>query len=129
MTIKEENLSTLEVELPVRTEDDNLIAVVLQDTITEIIPERDLRIWIDLEIDPERILRNHIMDPETHLRNIIDPGMCHHGPRTLIIISLGIRFPDTIKIHLIDQEVQVLILDQGETIVMFSVSIVWNTDT
>ncbi len=126
MTIKEDNLSILEVELPAKAEEENLITAVLQDIIIEVILERDLRIWIDLEIDPGRILRNHIMDPESHLRNVIDPGMCHHSPRTLIIISLGIRFPDTIEIHLINQEDQVLILDQGETIVVFSVSIVWD---
>ncbi len=129
MTIKEENLSALEVELPVAAEEDHSIEAILQDSILEVILERDLKTQIDLKIDSGRIPRNLIIDLENNLKNIIDSGMCHHDPRTLITIHLEISFPEFIKIHLINQEVQVLILDQGETIVMFSVSIVWNTDT
>ncbi len=129
MIIKEENLSALEVELPVKAEEDNSIEVILQDIVIEIIPERDLRTQIDSEFDPERILWNHIMDPENNLNVIeIDPEMCHHDLRTLIIIGLEISFPDSIRIHIINPEVQVLIPDQGETIVAFNVSIVWDTD-
>ncbi len=36
MTIKEENLITLEVKLPVKVEEDNSIKVVLQDIVIEV---------------------------------------------------------------------------------------------
>ncbi len=102
MTIQQENLSILEVELPVAAEEDHSIKAILQDSVLEVILERDLRIRIDLKIDPGIIPRNHIIDPESNLRNVIDLGTCHHDPKNLIIICLGISFPEIVKIYLID---------------------------
>ncbi|MCP3682072.1 MAG: hypothetical protein GY861_05215 [bacterium] len=117
-----------------------MIEAILQDFVLEVILERDLKTQIDLKIDPGIIPRNHIINPEiipksliinqeNNLKNIINSGMCHHDPRTLITIHLEISFPEFIEIHLINPEVQVLIPDQGGTVVIFSVSIVWNMDT
>ncbi len=120
MTIKIENMSAPEVELPVVVEEDHLVEAVLQEIVLEIILKKDFI------IDPGITLRNHIIDLENNLKNVIDLGMHHHGPKNLIIIHLGVSFPEIIKIHLIDQEVRVLILDKEETTIVFSVLIVWD---
>ncbi len=113
-------MSAPEVKLPVVVEEDHLVEAVLQDIISEIILEKDLT------IDPGITPRNHIIDLESNLKNVTDLGMCHHDPKNLVITHLGVSFPEIIKIHFIDQEVQVLILGKERTIIMFSVLIVWD---
>ncbi len=108
MTIKTEKMSIQEVELPVEIEEGHLVEVVLQDIASEIILKKDLI------IDPGITPRNHIIHLESNLKNVTHLGMRHHSPKSLMIIHLEVNFLGIIRIHHIDQEVQLLILHKEE---------------